>query len=80
METLALRNKARGLSCPAGSDCADVDCYYGHVCNAYFCNGGSQCYFGKKHKGQMDMVRSLLPSCDLTSTNGPIDTCRKVLR
>ncbi|KAF2502887.1 hypothetical protein BU16DRAFT_22082 [Lophium mytilinum] len=54
METLVLRNKARGLSCVQGSDCFDFNCYFGHVCANYYCDGGPQCYFGHRHKDQMD--------------------------
>ncbi|KAF2817008.1 uncharacterized protein BDZ99DRAFT_470076 [Mytilinidion resinicola] len=54
METLVLRNKARGLSCVQGSDCFDFNCYFGHICSNYYCDGGPQCYFGHRHKDQMD--------------------------
>lgn len=48
METLALRHKARGRSCPNWSECRDFDCYYGHCCpndDCYY----QECYFRDLH-------------------------------
>ncbi|OCK74858.1 C-x8-C-x5-C-x3-H type zinc finger protein [Lepidopterella palustris CBS 459.81] len=48
METLALRHKARGRSCPKWSDCRDIDCYYGHCCPNDDCHY-QECYFKDLH-------------------------------
>lgn len=48
-EQLALRQKARERVCPLGSDCRDVDCFFGHQCprdvNCFWDN----CYFEHLH-------------------------------
>jgi len=48
-EQLALRQKARERVCPFGSDCREIDCFFGHQCPRESACIWDICYFEDLH-------------------------------